>query len=70
MTLESAEDVKGEEDGMAAGKNTLADEEQRKDAVRDALAMLLIAAICSKDSKEVKKSVDTDRAGIVFFRIP
>ncbi|EJD05607.1 uncharacterized protein FOMMEDRAFT_103735 [Fomitiporia mediterranea MF3/22] len=50
--------------------DTVATEQGRKDAVRNALALLLIAAICSKDSKQVKKDVEIDRAGLVIFRIP
>ncbi|KAL5514452.1 hypothetical protein ACEPAG_2540 [Sanghuangporus baumii] len=57
-------------DGEGDTTNVLGDEEQKKTAVRDALAVLLIAAICSKDSKEVKDKVDVERAGIVMFRIP
>ena len=58
---------KGEGIALNAG---ISDEEQKKKIVRDALAILLIAAICSKDSKEVKEKVDVERAGIVIFRIP
>lgn len=70
VRLEHGKDVEGEEAGGSPGDSVLASELERKDAVRDALAILLIAAICSKDSKQVKKEVDADRAGIVIFRIP
>lgn len=65
-------DVEGEEAGRQTSptSNLLVNEDERKAAVRDALAMLIVAAACSKDSKEVKKEIDDDRAGIVIFRIP
>lgn len=44
--------------------------EQDKDKVRNALRLLVAAATRSKDSKEVKKEVDADRAGIAMWRIP
>ncbi|TDL24587.1 hypothetical protein BD410DRAFT_767103 [Rickenella mellea] len=45
-------------------------EEERKEALKGAVTLLVAAAVRSKDSKEVKKDVDADRAGIVIFRIP
>ena len=57
----------GDEDNST---DALEDDEQKKKAVRDALAILLIAAICSKDSKELEEKIDVERAGIVIFRIP
>ncbi|KAI5888569.1 uncharacterized protein SCHCODRAFT_02637077 [Schizophyllum commune H4-8] len=46
------------------------EEEQKKKAVKDAIALLVAAAIRTGDSKEAKKEVDADRAGIAIWRIP
>ena len=71
VTLETNDDVAIEEAGEAVvGKNAVTSIEEKKEALKNAITLLLIAAVCSKDSKEVKKEVDTDRAGIVMFRIP
>lgn len=70
VTLESGEDVSKEEAGGAVGRSVLNTLEDKRDAVRNALTLLLLAAVCSKDSKQVKKEVDLERAGIVIFRIP
>jgi hypothetical protein len=43
--------------------------EERKNAVRDALELVVAAASQSADSKAVKKGVDLERAGIVIYRI-
>lgn len=45
-------------------------EEAKKSAVRDGLALVVAAAIRTGSSKEVKKEVDKERCGIVFWRIP
>ncbi|CZT12810.1 uncharacterized protein RCO7_03611 [Rhynchosporium graminicola] len=45
-------------------------EEGKKRAVRDAVELIVAAAVASGDSKAVLKDVDLDRAGIVIFRIP
>jgi hypothetical protein len=37
--------------------------------VNDGLRLILAGAVRSKDSAEVKKKIDGERAGIVFFRI-
>lgn len=70
VTLESGEDVTKEEAGGAVGRSVLNTLEDKRDAVKNALTLLLLAAVCSKDSKQVKKEVDLERAGIVIFRIP
>ncbi|KAF9071855.1 hypothetical protein BDP27DRAFT_1321492 [Rhodocollybia butyracea] len=44
-------------------------EHDKKEKVKDALMLLIAAAIRSKDSKEVKKEVDEERAGIAMWRI-
>ena len=41
----------------------------KKTALRDALQLLFISAICREDSKQVQKETDADGAGIVTFRI-
>lgn len=57
--------------GAEPGAGNLAKTDKEKEAaVRDALVLLLAAAVRSKDSKQVKKEVDSDRAGVVMFRIP
>jgi len=46
------------------------EEEVKSKAVRVGMELVLAGAVRSKDSARVKKDVDADRAGIVFFRIP
>lgn len=45
-------------------------DEGKKKAVSNALELVVAAAAQSFDSKQVKKNVDLDRAGIVIFRMP
>jgi hypothetical protein len=45
------------------------DETAKRTAVREALALILAAAVRSAESKKVKKEVDADRASIVVWRI-
>lgn len=44
-------------------------DEERKKVVRDAVQLIVAAAVQSGESKAVMKEVDLDRAGIVVFRI-
>lgn len=44
-------------------------DEERQQAVKDAVELVVAAAVQSADSKAVSKDVDLDRAGIVVFRI-
>lgn len=44
--------------------------EEKRVTVRDAVQLLVAAAIRTKDSKEAKKEVDKERAGIAMWRIP
>lgn len=44
-------------------------DEERKKAVRDAVELVVAAAVQSVDSKAVMKDVDLDRAGLVVVRI-
>lgn len=46
------------------------DDGAKREAVKNAMQMIVASAIRSKDSKPVKKEVDEDRCGIVMFRIP
>jgi hypothetical protein len=41
-----------------------------KGALRDAVTLLVAAAIRSKTSEEAKKELDADRSGIAMWRIP
>ena len=41
-----------------------------KSALKNAVALLVAAAIRSKTNKEVKKELDADRSGIAMWRIP
>ncbi|KIY70857.1 hypothetical protein CYLTODRAFT_487743 [Cylindrobasidium torrendii FP15055 ss-10] len=41
-----------------------------REGVKDAMTLLLAAALRSKDSRAVKKDVDEERAGIAMWRIP
>jgi hypothetical protein len=44
--------------------------DEARAALSDAIALLVAAAVRSKDSKEVKKELSPDRAGIAMWRIP
>lgn len=44
--------------------------ENRKKAVRVGMELVLAGAVRSGESPKVKKEIDTERAGVVFFRIP
>lgn len=71
VVLEKDEDVEQEQAGnMSIGASFISSTEDKRAAVRNAMILLLIAAVCSKDSKQVKNDVDAERAGIVAFRIP
>jgi hypothetical protein len=47
-----------------------ASEEEKKGKVKEAVMLLVAAAIRSKDSKQVQKEVDKERAGLAMWRIP
>jgi len=55
---------------LNVGVLTQSRDEERKKAVCDALELVVAAAAVSGESKQVKKEVDAERAGIVVFRIP
>ena len=76
--VEAGEDVprdtedtpdKGEEESKGR-EGDVVGLETKKAALRDAMTLLVTGAINSGTSKEAKKAVDFDRAGIVMFRIP
>lgn len=46
------------------------DEQVKRRAVRETLALVLAAAVRSSESAKVKKEIEADRAGIVVWRIP
>ncbi|KAF8321537.1 hypothetical protein DL93DRAFT_2130017 [Clavulina sp. PMI_390] len=48
----------------------LGQEAKAQARTKEALTLLVAAAIRSKDSKEVKKHIDSERAGIVMLRLP
>lgn len=50
--------------------DTTVDAQTRKQALKDALALLVAGAVRSGESEEVKKKVDRDRSGIAMWRIP
>ncbi|KAG8908712.1 hypothetical protein FRC00_010996 [Tulasnella sp. 408] len=62
------EGLAADETGETGGSS--ADEEKKKKSLKDALEVLVTAAMKTVDSKEVKDKVDPDRAGIAFFRLP
>jgi hypothetical protein len=43
---------------------------RKEEVIKDAITLLVVGAIQSYDSSEVKKKLDLDRAGIVMFRLP
>ncbi|PPR08248.1 hypothetical protein CVT24_001290 [Panaeolus cyanescens] len=45
-------------------------ETAKKEALKDALSLLVAAAVKSKNSKEAREELDEDRAGIAMWRIP
>lgn len=49
---------------------TGSEDEMKKTAVRTAMELVLAGAVRSGESAKVRKEVDNERAGIVFFRIP
>lgn len=51
-------------------EGTRTSDELKKQVVRDGLKLVLAGAVRSHDSEAVKADVDTDRAGIVMFRLP
>lgn len=59
-------------DGAADAKDGVAeaDTEKKKQAVKDAVEVLVAAAVQSGASKAVKDEIDKDRAGIAMWRIP
>lgn len=59
-------EVLGEGEGERSEHGT----EKQRNAVRDAVALLIAAAIRSGESKEVKSKVGEERAGIAMWRIP
>ncbi|KAH9941220.1 uncharacterized protein BXZ73DRAFT_42301 [Epithele typhae] len=58
--------------GVEAAADTGADEdvEKKKGALKDAVKVLVAAAVRSGASKEVKDQVDKERSGIAMWRIP
>lgn len=44
--------------------------EEKRATVKDAVMLLIAAAVRSKDSKQVQKEVDKERAGLAMWRIP
>ncbi|KAL0958342.1 hypothetical protein HGRIS_000487 [Hohenbuehelia grisea] len=57
-------------DGVTDETKAKASEDDAKAALKGALQLLVAGAIRSGPSKEVKKEVDGDRAGIAMWRIP
>ncbi|PVF97991.1 hypothetical protein CPB86DRAFT_706088 [Serendipita vermifera] len=57
-------------DGYAEQNTTETGLELKRKAVRDGMALVLAGAVRSGSSAKVKKDIDSERAGIVFFRIP
>ncbi|KAF8067636.1 hypothetical protein FPV67DRAFT_1669527 [Lyophyllum atratum] len=56
------------EEGTEEGSMTA--DEKKKGAVRDAITLLVAAAVRTQASKEAKKEIDEDRCGIAMWRIP
>jgi len=46
------------------------DQKSKEDAVKEAIGLVVAGAVQSYESTEVKKKVDSDRAGIVMLRMP
>ncbi|KAG9046500.1 hypothetical protein FS837_004300 [Tulasnella sp. UAMH 9824] len=45
-------------------------DELRREAIKDALTLLVENLVKAGQSQDVKEKIDADRAGIVFFRVP
>ncbi|GLB39280.1 hypothetical protein LshimejAT787_0604420 [Lyophyllum shimeji] len=58
-----------QKEGGAGGEEAV-DGATKKEAVRDAITLLLAAAVRTQTSKEVKKEIEADRCGIAMWRIP
>lgn len=64
-SVEKAEESEEEKERVKKTKQEVAEE-----LTKNALALLVAATIRSKDSKEAKKYLDKERAGIVMLRMP
>lgn len=60
----------GGADASEAVEDIHTDITSKKRAVKDALTLLIAAAVRSGESKEVKNKVDKERSGIAMWRIP
>lgn len=60
----------GESDDVSKEKQDGTHALATKGALKDAVTLLVAAAIRSKTSKEAKKELDGDRSGIAMWRIP
>ncbi|OJT02818.1 hypothetical protein TRAPUB_6674 [Trametes pubescens] len=65
LSMEQAGEEEDVQDGTAA-----ADLEEKREALKGAIKVLVAAAIRSGESKEAKKEVDKERSGIAMWRIP
>lgn len=58
------------EEATGETKEKKSKQETAERLTRNAIALLVAAAVRSKDSKEAKKHINADRAGIVMLRLP
>ncbi|CAK5272136.1 unnamed protein product [Mycena citricolor] len=57
-------------DRVSIGEEGVSAEVDSRQALKNALGLLLAATVRSKDSKQVKKEIDKERSGIAMWRIP
>ena len=67
---EGSEEEAAEKPGDAAAATAELDDEGKKRAVKDAIRLLVGAAVRTKESDKVREEVDEDRAGLAMWRIP
>ncbi|KAG2003405.1 hypothetical protein CC2G_004007 [Coprinopsis cinerea AmutBmut pab1-1] len=75
VSAEGGEDAKGTKgDGKSGLEPQVqlkdATLEEAKEALKDAITLLVAGAVRTKDSAEVKEEIDEDRSGIAMWRIP
>ncbi|EIN08796.1 hypothetical protein PUNSTDRAFT_120371 [Punctularia strigosozonata HHB-11173 SS5] len=56
--------------GSSGEEKKMSNDEEKRAALKEALTLLVAAAVRSGESKAVKKDIDKERAGIAMWRIP
>ncbi len=67
---EKEESIAEDTQGVAPSERTDGWDTRKEKSLRDALELVVEGAVRSRESAQVKSKVDSDRAGIVMFRLP